>query len=124
MPTHGRTTNQAIQFQYLVSSHFTFSTLVPPLFSMSTNTSINHWQAERLPLKFTPWLRPMIWGGSKISHYKKLPAPIDGIGESWEISAVPGHESVVAEGEFKGVTLGHLLEEYKELLVGRHVYAT
>lgn len=66
----------------------------------------------------------MIWGGSKISHYKKLPAPIDGIGESWEISAVPGHESVVAEGEFKGVTLGHLLEEYKELLVGRHVYAT
>ena len=57
------------------------------------------------PIKFAPWLRTMVWGGNKISKYKNLCEEVDQIGESWEISAVEGHESVVTEGLFKGKTL-------------------
>ena len=76
------------------------------------------------PIKFTPWLRTMVWGGSRISKYKQLDKISDGIGESWEISAVEGHESVVEEGKFKGKALPDLVMEYKEQLVGHRVYAT
>lgn len=80
------------------------------------------WDLERLPLKFTPWMRTMVWGGNKISEYKHQNTIQDGIGESWEISAVPGHESVVEEGVFVGRNLAELVRKYKGLLVGKSVY--
>ena len=44
------------------------------------------------------------------------------MGESWEISAVPGKESVVANGSLQGRKLNELVTEYKEQLIGRTVY--
>lgn len=44
------------------------------------------------------------------------------IGENWEISAVPGKESVVANGSLQGRKLNELVTEYKEELIGRTVY--
>ena len=75
------------------------------------------------PLKFDPWLRTMIWGGKKIARYKGMEAEVDHIGESWEVSDVQGHESVVANGILKGRDLTELVKEYKGKLVGEHVYA-
>lgn len=75
------------------------------------------------PIQFSPWLRTMVWGGNKISKYKKLQQVLDGIGESWEISAVDGHESVVAEGVLQGRNLPELVEEFKGNLVGNKIYA-
>jgi len=42
----------------------------------------------------------------------------DCIGESWELSAVPGHESVVAEGPLAGKTITELGEELGAELLG------
>ena len=75
------------------------------------------------PLKFEPFLRTMVWGGKKISRYKGMEDEVDLIGESWEVSDVKGHESVVANGAFKGRTISNLVKEYKGRLVGEHVYA-
>lgn len=44
------------------------------------------------------------------------------MGESWEISNVPGDESVVADGADAGKNLTQLMQEYKEKLVGKENY--
>ena len=49
--------------------------------------------------KFNNILKPVLWGGDKLVAFKGLPACDEPIGESWELSAVPGHESVVKGGE-------------------------
>ena len=54
------------------------------------------------PLKFEPLLKPTIWGGNKIIAFKHLDIKQEKVGESWEISGVPGNESIVADGEMKG----------------------
>ena len=45
------------------------------------------------------------------------------VGESWEVSAVEGSESVVANGADKGYTLPEMVRKYKEELVGEANYA-
>lgn len=74
-------------------------------------------------LKFTPWLRTMVWGGDRIAPYKGVETDQKNIGESWEISAFKGHETVVAEGEFAGMSLTELVSLKKGQLVGEKVYA-
>ena len=59
-----------------------------------------------------PYLKPVLWGGEKIAPFKGVDVEDDNIGESWEISGVPGHESVVAEGDDKGLTLPQLIGKY------------
>ena len=61
------------------------------------------------PLKFEPFLRTMVWGGNKIAAYKGIDTDIERIGESWEVSGVPGHESVVAEGPLAGRSISSLM---------------
>ena len=57
------------------------------------------------PLKFSPILKQTIWGGERIISFKHLSSELKQVGESWEISGVRDNESVVANGEFKGMTL-------------------
>jgi mannose-6-phosphate isomerase len=61
------------------------------------------------PLKFKPWLRTMVWGGEKIAKFKDIFTTINRIGESWEISAVEGHVSVVENGPLAGKSLTELM---------------
>lgn len=75
------------------------------------------------PLRFTPILKSVIWGGGKIAPYKGIATEQTNIGESWELSGVKGDESVVAEGEYAGKTLPELIAELKGELVGDKVYA-
>ena len=74
------------------------------------------------PFKFVPYLKSVLWGGDKIAPFKGIVTDQKAIGESWEISGVPGHESVVAEGPDKGMTLPALIEKYGARLVGDKVY--
>lgn len=76
------------------------------------------------PLKFNPILKSMIWGGDKLRQYKAIDTDQKNIGESWELSGVPGNESVVSNGEFVGRTITELIKEYGAELLGRHVYET
>lgn len=73
---------------------------------------------EKAPILFEPYLKSVIWGGDKICAYKGMAQPEPKIGESWEISAVPGHESVVADGYYKGMTLTGLVDRFGESLLG------
>ena len=72
--------------------------------------------------KFEPLLKQTIWGGDKIVTFKHLESDLDSVGESWEISGVPGDESVVANSEYKGKTLNEVLTEMKDKLVGADNY--
>lgn len=74
------------------------------------------------PLKFRPILKSVIWGGSDITKFKNIEPPQSGIGESWEISGVPGDVSVIANGDFTGTSLIDLLSIVKEELVGKTIY--
>ena len=76
------------------------------------------------PMGFGPILKQMIWGGNRILSYKSLVLNMSNIGESWELSGVPGNESVVSNGEFAGRTITELIKEYGAELLGRHVYET
>ena len=48
------------------------------------------------PLKFEPILKQTLWGGDKIIPFKHLNDTLANVGESWEVSAVEGSESIVA----------------------------
>lgn len=74
------------------------------------------------PLKFTPLLKSTIWGGEKIIPFKQLDSKQENVGESWEISGVPGNETLVSEGEYEGKSLNELVAALKEKLVGADNY--
>lgn len=75
------------------------------------------------PFKFIPYFKTVLWGGERIASYKGIKVALHDIGESWEISGMESHESIVAEGEDKGVKLSDLIRKYKGKLVGDSVYA-
>ena len=70
-------------------------------------------------IKFEPLLIQKLWGGNKIISFKHLNITAENVGESWEISAVKGYESVVSEGPWKGRSLSELVLEMKQDLVGK-----
>ena len=72
--------------------------------------------------KFNTVFRPVLWGGSKLLEFKGLPVRNELIGETWELSAMPGRESVVAEGMETGMTLPQLVRHHGAELVGDDVY--
>ena len=71
---------------------------------------------------FKPVLKQTIWGGESIAPFKGIQTDLHTIGESWEISALPGSESVVADGADAGKTITQLVEEQQEKLVGKKVW--
>ncbi|MBQ8520185.1 MAG: mannose-6-phosphate isomerase [Bacteroides sp.] len=75
------------------------------------------------PIKFNPILKSTLWGGEKIIPFKQLKGISQTqVGESWEISNVPGDESVVADGPDAGKNLSQLVKEHKGTLVGKENY--
>ncbi|WP_340076707.1 type I phosphomannose isomerase catalytic subunit [Leptobacterium sp. I13] len=74
------------------------------------------------PLKFEPIFKERLWGGAKLKDVLEKPVQGDTIGESWEISAVEGAISEVANGKLKGISLLELIETYQGKLMGNRVY--
>ena len=79
------------------------------------------------PIRFTPLLKERIWGGktllanAKQGKAKKIDAT-QPYGESWELSAVKGDESVVANGFLKRNNIEEIIEVYMGNLIGDKVY--
>ncbi len=71
--------------------------------------------------RFTPILKRTPWGGDRICHIKGLDEPELPVGESWELSDLPGMESVVAEGPEAGYTLSRLISAHGVELLGERV---
>ncbi|MDE7148424.1 MAG: mannose-6-phosphate isomerase, partial [Duncaniella sp.] len=74
------------------------------------------------PIHFAPYLKSVIWGGERIAPYKGITTDQTAIGESWELSAVPGHVSVVDRGPLAGQSLTELIETYGDELTGADIY--
>ena len=73
-------------------------------------------------IKFNALLKSTLWGGEKIVPFKHLSTEQDNVGESWEISGVPGNETVVANGAYAGKKLNDVVAILKEKLVGKDNY--
>lgn len=58
------------------------------------------------------------WGGHNLRDALMKDAPADATGESLEISALPGHESMVANGQHAGKPLSKMVELWGEALTG------
>lgn len=71
-------------------------------------------------LRFQPLLKQILWGGNKIAPFKQLDCNTPNIGESWELSGVPGDQTQCITMENK--PLNTLVAEYKEKLVGKANY--
>lgn len=76
---------------------------------------------KQAPVTFTPYLKSVIWGGDKICRYKGIRQTQPKIGESWEVSAVPGHESVVDCGCYAGMSITQLASRFGSELLGERV---
>ncbi len=74
------------------------------------------------PFRFKPLLKQTLWGGEKIVAFKHIDTPLGNVGESWEISGVPGNETIVSEGDYAGLSLSELVGQLKEQLVGKANY--
>jgi len=78
---------------------------------------------KQQPIKFVPIIKDKIWGGQRLNTLlgKDLGDLPNG-GESWELSAVKGNVSIIANGELKGMPLNKAIETYGAELVGSKVY--
>jgi mannose-6-phosphate isomerase len=72
------------------------------------------------PLRFEPIYQYRLWGGRRLGGLLSAPLPGDGpIGEAWVLSDREDHPSRVANGPLKGRTIGQLLEQSPEQLMGK-----
>ena len=72
------------------------------------------------PMLFEPNLHSVVWGGNRLTEWKGLDC-MGSIGESWEVSAVPGNESVVENGTFAGYKLTQVIEKMPGEVLGNAV---
>jgi mannose-6-phosphate isomerase len=71
------------------------------------------------PLAFVPYLRSRIWGGTRLRSRLGRDVPADQVyGESWELSALPEHDSIVADGPLQGTKLSDLWNTRRRELWG------
>ena len=75
-------------------------------------------KSQLYPLKFQPILKDKIWGGEKLHQHFNKNSKSKSLGESWEISAVPGDVSVVVNGALQGKSLQELLDTNGALILG------
>jgi mannose-6-phosphate isomerase len=75
--------------------------------------------AELYPIKFETVLKEKVWGGNAlVSRYNKKTAKTANVGESWEISAVAGEQSVISNGFLAGNNLEEIIEVYMGDITG------
>ena len=71
------------------------------------------------PLVFEPLYRSYLWGGRRLATKLGKNLPAEGIwAESWEIVDHPQGQSVVASGPWQGLSLGRLIDEYRQDILG------
>jgi len=72
------------------------------------------------PLRFEPIYQYRLWGGRRLADVLTVPLPGNGpIGEAWLLSDRDDHQSHVANGPLKGQTIGQLLKQWPEQVLGK-----
>ena len=72
------------------------------------------------PLKFEPIYQYRLWGGRRLAEVLTAPLPgVGPVGEAWLLSDRDEHPSRVADGPLKGQTIGQLLAQWPQQLLGK-----
>jgi hypothetical protein len=71
------------------------------------------------PLRFEPIYQYRLWGGRRLGDLLNAPLPSGPVGEAWILSDRDDHPSRVADGPLKGQTVGHLLAQFPQELLGK-----
>ena len=72
-----------------------------------------------LPVLLSPAFFTHIWGGTLLKEHLNKNYPQDNVGESWEVSAHPKGNAVLASGQYKGMPFS---EYYTEVLGNENQY--
>ena len=71
------------------------------------------------PVKLFPAFKDYLWGGNKLKAEFGKESSLEKVAESWELSCHSDGQSVIADGDFKGMTLSQYIEKNgKDLLIG------
>lgn len=71
------------------------------------------------PLVFEPIYKAKIWGGRRLSTLFDRQLPPDAqVGESWEIADRAEESSIIAEGDFQGMSLEYIRTNFPQELYG------
>ena len=76
-------------------------------------------QVALYPLRFEPIYQYRLWGGRHLADLLTAPLPNGLVGEAWILSDRDDHQSRVADGPFQGKTIGQLLGQFPEQLLGK-----
>jgi mannose-6-phosphate isomerase len=72
------------------------------------------------PLRFEPIYQYRLWGGRRLANWLTAPLPAGiPIGEAWILSDREDHPSRVVDGPLKGRTIGQLMDQSPEQLLGK-----
>lgn len=72
------------------------------------------------PMKLTAPCKDYIWGGNRLREEYGKVSDADKIAESWELSCHKDGESVIANGEFAGLTLTAFIEKAGREVLGEN----
>lgn len=70
------------------------------------------------PIKLKPAFKDYLWGGTRLRDDFGKDCDFDKIAESWELSCHKDGNSVVADGEFAGLTLAQYIEKKGKSVLG------
>lgn len=72
------------------------------------------------PLKLKPAFKDYLWGGTKLRDVYGKDCDFDKVAESWELSCHKDGNSVIDNGEAKGMTLADYIEKEGKQILGRN----
>ena len=75
-------------------------------------------QALLYPLRFEPIYQYRLWGARHLANLLTTPLPSGPVGEAWILSDRDDHQSQVSSGPLKGQTIGQLLKQFPEQMLG------
>src|SRR6204780_651413 len=94
-------------------------TRIEDLLAIDASKNIPLTETLLYPLRFEPIYQYRPWGGRRLADLLAAPMPAGPIGEAWLFSDRYDHASRVAEGSLKGRTIGQLLKQFPEQMLGK-----
>jgi mannose-6-phosphate isomerase len=70
------------------------------------------------PFKLSPVFKDYIWGGNRLKLLFNKQTELPSVAESWELSAHPDGQSIIASGSYAGALFGDTVARYPELCAG------
>src|SRR6202453_4179266 len=97
-------------------------TRIEDLLAIDASKNIPLTETLLCPLRFEPIYQYRPWGGRRLADLLTEPLPTGPIGEAWLLSDRDDHARQVAEGPLKGLTIGQLLKQFPEQMLGKLVH--